>query len=68
MITIGLIATIAGLDMIFTNSYIAGNSRIFGSFTSGGGMLLFGLSFLIGGGIKTIHQYRRNQLLSQLSK
>lgn len=68
MIMIGLIATVAGFDMLFTNSYLAGNSRIFGSFTSGGGMLLFGLLFVIGGGIKTINQFRRNKFLSQLSK
>lgn len=68
MTMMGLFLIVAGLDMLSSNSYIAGSSRTFGSFTSGGGMLLFGLLFLIGGGVKTIQQYRRNQFLSQISK
>ena len=69
MIAIGFMATVAEINMLSSNSYlITNNSRISGSFTSGGLMLLFGLLFLIGGIMKIIQQYKRSQYRSKLTK
>lgn len=69
MIIMGFMATVAGINMLASNSYlITNNSRIFGPFTSGGSMLLFGLLFLIGGFIKIIQQYKQSKHRSKLTK
>lgn len=69
MIIMGFMATVAGINMLISNGYlITNNSRIFGSFTSGGLMSLFGLLFLIGGLLKVIQRYKQSKYRSVLLK